>query len=59
MLIAVQRQRGNFTLAQIDISGSDELFAGYGERVPVLRHPDGSELNWPFSVAEASAFLDS
>ena len=59
MIEAIRRQRRNFTLEQIDISASDELFARYGERIPVLRHPDDSELYWPFSASEVLTFLDS
>lgn len=41
----------------IDISESDDLMARYGERIPVLRHPDGRELNWPFTAEEVAGFL--
>jgi len=53
------RERGNFTLEKIDISGSDDLFGRYGEQIPVLQHPDGRELYWPFSGDEVIAFVDS
>jgi hypothetical protein len=33
----------------IDIDDSPELGAQYGLRIPVLAHPDGRELDWPFS----------
>jgi len=59
MIEAIRAQRNNFTLDEIDISGSDELFRRYGERIPVFQHADGRELYWPFSAAEVSAFLDS
>lgn len=42
---------------KIDISESDELFERYGIRIPVLLHPDGSELDWPFSALELNRFL--
>ena len=32
----------------IDIDSDPELGARYGLRIPVLRHPDGRELDWPF-----------
>ncbi len=32
----------------IDIDTDPELGARYGLRIPVLRHPDGRELDWPF-----------
>lgn len=42
---------------KVDISASDGLFERYGVRIPVLQHPDGRELGWPFTEAELSAFL--
>ena len=45
------------TVEDVDISDSDDLVARYGERIPVLRHPDGRELNWPFSAEEGERFL--
>jgi len=59
MIEAIRAQRNNFSLEEIDISGSDELFGRYGERIPVLQHADGSELCWPFYAAELIAFVDS
>jgi hypothetical protein len=44
---------------KVDISTSDRLFERYGVRIPVLRHPDGRELGWPFSEADLAAFLAS
>ena len=32
----------------IDIDADPELGVRYGLRVPVLRHPDGREMDWPF-----------
>lgn len=43
-----------------DIAVSDELFARYGERIPVLRRPDtGAELDWPFDAGALAEFLTS
>jgi hypothetical protein len=42
-----------------DISESDELFDRYGVLIPVLAHPDGRELRWPFKSEELSGFLHS
>ena len=42
---------------KVDIAESDELFERYGVRIPVLRNPDGSELNWPFTAQELRLFL--
>ena len=35
-----------------DIALDDRLVAQYGERIPVLRHEDGRELGWPFSLLD-------
>lgn len=41
-----------------DIADSDELFARYGELIPVLRRTDtGAELNWPFDAEALASFL--
>lgn len=50
-------QYGDF--AEVDISESEILFERYGLRIPVLQHPDGRELNWPFSPSQLQAFLSS
>ncbi|MGX5730838.1 glutaredoxin family protein [Pseudoxanthomonas beigongshangi] len=39
------------------IDGEDELEARYGVRVPVLRRPDGAELDWPFDAPGVARFL--
>ncbi len=44
---------------KVDISDSDELFERYGVLIPVLRRPDGKELNWPFSPGQLRAFMSS
>lgn len=41
----------------LDVSESDELFLRYGLRIPVLRHPDGRELDWPFTAAAVRSLL--
>ncbi len=54
------RQAGTvFAFDKVDISDSDSLFKRYGVLIPVLRHPDGRELNWPFSPAQLQRFLAS
>lgn len=35
-----------------DIALDDVLVTRYGERIPVLRHDDGRELGWPFSLLD-------
>ncbi|MBF2754982.1 MAG: glutaredoxin family protein [Gammaproteobacteria bacterium AqS3] len=52
--LAVLRQAGaaEWQLRCVDVDTSPELAARYGLRVPVLRCPDGSELDWPFRAAQ-------
>lgn len=38
--------------AYVDIALDEALVAAYGERIPVLRHGDGRELGWPFSLLD-------
>ena len=45
------------TYVKRDISDCDVLFERYGIRIPVLRHPDGRELDWPFDAAQLAGFL--
>jgi len=55
-----QKQAGTaFGFDKVDISESDTLFERYGVLIPVLKHPDGRELNWPFSQAQLEQFLGS
>ena len=42
-------QAANLSVQLIDIDSDPELGARYGLRIPVLRYPDGRELDWPFS----------
>jgi hypothetical protein len=57
MLKDQQRLVGEFDLDVVDINDSDELFERYGVSIPVLRHPEGKELNWPFSAQQLRDFL--
>ena len=43
---------------EVDISESDALFERYGITIPVLRHEDGRELNWPFDENALGDFLN-
>ena len=55
-----QREGGLvFTFDHVDISESEGLFERYGVLIPVLQHPDGRELNWPFSPDQLRMFLTS
>jgi Glutaredoxin-like domain (DUF836) len=47
----------NYT--KVDISDAEALLERYGVLIPVLRHPDGRELNWPFSTAQLVEFTAS
>ncbi len=50
-------QAANLSAQLVDIDSDPELGARYGLRIPVLRYPDGHELDWPFS--QDNFFLDS
>jgi hypothetical protein len=56
MLQALRAESPELAYAKLDISESDELFALYGLRIPVLRDAAGRELGWPFSSSELRAF---
>jgi hypothetical protein len=56
LLIRLAEEGGDFAFHKVDISKSDQLFERYGIRIPVLRHPDGAELDWPFSPGELRLF---
>ncbi|MFO7553162.1 MAG: glutaredoxin family protein [Haliea sp.] len=43
---------------KVDISDSEDLFARYGLRIPVLKRRDGAELGWPFGAVELAIFLN-
>ncbi len=58
MLQAWQSGGGALSYSVVDIADSDALFERYGLRIPVLRHADGRELNWPFQPQELALFLD-
>lgn len=51
LLTQVARARA-LAWAYCDIALDDRLVAQYGERIPVLRHEDGRELGWPFSLLD-------
>lgn len=57
MVTALQSTAPGFRFTRVDIAGSEELFQRYGVRIPVLRHPDGSELGWPFTPEQLAAFV--
>ena len=59
LLIDALQARDGSDFEKVDISDSDELFERYGILIPVLAHPDGRELRWPFQEQELALFLDS
>ena len=58
-LIQQHQKARTFNYVKCDISDSDELFARYGVRIPVLQRADGAELDWPFSAQDLELFLAS
>ena len=59
MIMAEGSLRGNLLVEDVDISESDILMERYGVRIPVLQHPDGRELNWPFTQEQLRNLLTS
>lgn len=59
MLEAASAADSRIEFAKIDISDSDSLFERYGVKIPVLRHEDGRELDWPFDELQLREFLGS
>ncbi|MFT6366305.1 MAG: hypothetical protein ACJARI_001754 [Bacteroidia bacterium] len=48
LMVFVNDGRGELVYEKCDIANSDELFERYGLHIPVLQHPGGDELFWPF-----------
>jgi len=59
MIMRQEDSSAAFCMVEVDISESDSLFELYGVRIPVLQHPDGRELGWPFSEVRLQEFLTS
>lgn len=57
MLLAQRAAGVQFEYDEVDISDHDTLFERYGLLIPVLRHPGGAELHWPFSAQDLAGFL--
>lgn len=58
----LERERAGAALEgidKVDISDDEALLERYGVRIPVLRRPDGRELDWPFDPEELRSFLRS
>ena len=50
-----QTNLSNSTVLE-DIINDERWLAAFAVRIPVLRHVDGRELDWPFSAADIIAF---
>lgn len=50
--LALLDEAGAVNVRQVEIGDDAGLIDRYGVRIPVLRFPDGAELDWPFSVAD-------
>ena len=59
MIMAEEPLRDELVIEEVDISESDILMERYGVRIPVLQHPDGRELNWPFTREQLHNLLIS
>ena len=44
-------------LNKVDIMDDDALFERYRYSIPVLKDPQGNELNWPFNTDQLREFL--
>jgi hypothetical protein len=42
-------QSQQIDIKSVEIGDDNDLVAQYGVLIPVVRFPDGDELNWPFS----------
>lgn len=59
MLAAQLGTQANACFEPVDIVESDVLFERYGLLIPVLQHPDGRELHWPFDAEQLQVFVAS
>ena len=50
-------ETGAFTLRKIDIATDISLETAYGQRIPVLQLPNGTEKGWPFSIIQIEKLL--
>jgi len=55
LLLSLQGE-SSISFEKVDIANSNDLFERYGVRIPVLKHPDGTELDWPFSAEDVLRF---
>ncbi len=57
MLLSMPELRG-LSVRVVDIAAEDELFARFGEHIPVLGNADGgTELVWPFNPTSVLEWL--
>jgi hypothetical protein len=59
MIMAEEPLRADLVVEDVDISESERLMERHGVRIPVLRHPDGRELNWPFTQEQVRNLMMS
>jgi glutaredoxin len=50
-------QAAHVDYEKIDIVNDDDAWQRYSVRIPVLRHIDGEELDWPFDTQALLQFL--
>lgn len=50
-------QQSPLTIIDTEIGDDDELVDRYGTTIPVIEFEDGSQLNWPFDLADVMAKL--
>lgn len=50
LIVSLNSGRGELVYEKCDIANSDELFDRFGLHIPVLQHPSGDELFWPFDT---------
>ena len=59
MIVAELSRRDEVIVEDVDISDSESLMERYGVKIPVLQHPEGRELNWPFTEEQLRKFLNN
>ena len=59
MIMAEEPLRADLIVENVDISESEILMERYGLRIPVLQHPDGRELDWPFTQEHLRKLLSA
>jgi len=55
----IKLQPTTFNTVHTEIGDDDDLVARYGIRIPVIRFPDDTELNWPFEQSDIETKLQA